>query len=354
VASQAKRHHYVPEFYLKRFADAKGKIRVYRSHTRLPAYETSTKNAAVKTGLYTIAADDGQTSGALESELAKIEAKAQDAISRSLGGTFPLPSDERSDLALFIALQFVRTPEEKERHGVVVDTIEKSFYEGMTEEWARERLTEIGKKPTDDLVALVMDISRNPESYVFRTHPNDFLRAMVQVAVQGVAPVLSKKAWWLGTSTGPSFITGDHPLVLIDHPAGLSPYRGGGLLRAEEVFFPLDRHHVLTLRNSPGFEGRTLVPRERVNAINAAVAGSSYQCVFQHPGDPPIGSLIPMKPRPLMRVNLEPVFVDNSVKSQKKVLEPLFAPYFARVPSEDDLPTVPRLIPRENLIHFGI
>ncbi len=350
MPTRSKRHHFIPAFYLRHFANSKAQVRIYPTHCNKPFFSSSVKNAAVEAGFYTIVSDDSSKASVLETELAKIEAAAQHAIGHVLSGTPPSVEDRR-DLALFMAIQYSRTPEQRSQHALMVDAIEKAFYENMTEEWARERLAQIGKEPTPDMVALVLDISKNPQKYLFRPHPNDFLAVMVRVAVEGLAPLLFGRHWVVGVSPGPALIAGDHPLVMTRHPAGSSHYRGGGLAAAEQLFFPIDRHHILILNRESVMAQRVVLTREEVGSLNRTTAEYSHRYVFQHPDDPVISALIPKTPRALMTVNLEPVF--EVTPSAAIVLEPLFSPHLIRMPEDDELPSVPRLIPREDLIHFG-
>jgi hypothetical protein len=103
---------------------------------------------------------------------------------------------------------------------------------------------------------------------------------------------------------------------------------GVGLRDAEEIDFPLDRHHVLMMFPEGWPEKSFVLERENVLFVNSLVASASYEFVFQHPDDPLIHNLIPKEPRPLMVVNQEPVFEQKDVL--RKRLAPIFSPHLVK------------------------
>jgi hypothetical protein len=207
--SQQKRHHYVPQFYLRRFANARGQLRVYRTHSHSEPLMTTVKNAAVKTGFYKIDLSGPGDPMSLEKLLSGIEGKAAAAIARLAGGAIPPSRIDRDVLSMYIALQLVRTPEQRRSIEETTDIMEKVFYENMTEGRARQRLGEIGAPTTQERVAEIVDIAQHPERYFFVPHRNELLRLMLDTA-RGIAPTIHNRSWWLGTSPGPAFVAGDH------------------------------------------------------------------------------------------------------------------------------------------------
>ncbi len=331
----SKRHHFVPQFYLRRFADGEGKLRIYRSGTALEPIRSSVKDAAVRTGFYKIDMDGPGDPMQLEAELSRIEGDAAGAIARICAGGFPPTDFDRGVLSVFMALQLTRTPEHRLVMEKQVDTLEKVFYENMTPEWARQRLTEIGLDPTEESVAAIMDIAENPDQYVFSPDRNEFLQMMMGVALQ-IAPILEARAWRLGISPGPGIVAGDHAPVRFTLPEARRPFLGIGLRDAQEVDFPLDRYHALvTFKAGP--EETFVLTRENVIFINSLVAETSHDFVFQHPDDPRIDYMVPKSRRPLMLVNQQPVYA-----ADKKIrrLAPIFAPHSVRSgsPFDDEPP----------------
>ncbi len=318
----------MPQFYLRRFSNDEGRLRVHRTHSKLPSIMTTVKDAAVRTGFYKLDLDGPGDPASLEKELAKIEGASASVIRRiSSAASWPPNQSDRGVLATYMGLQYMRTPEKRRNHEQITDTVEKVFYENMTAEYARERLIEIGEEPIEDRIALILDVSRHPDRYRFVLHPNEYLRSMVTVGLE-VARLLEERSWWLGKSPGPAFATGDHLPALFTRPEARDPFKGVGPQGAEEIHFPLDRHHVLLMFPTDMPEKSFILERENVTFTNSLIASSSHRFVFRHPDDSSIDYMIPQEPRPLMEINQEPVYeVDARTKTQ---LAPIFSPFFVR------------------------
>ncbi|MBI2914090.1 MAG: DUF4238 domain-containing protein [Chloroflexi bacterium] len=306
--AQPKRHHFVPKFYLRHFADNKRRVRMYtRGHKRKPII-VSVSNAAVESGLYTVLEESGDESQKVEGLLSLIEGQAKSAIDRILKGRFPPDLEDRSALALFMALQMLRTPEQHRQYEAMVDYTQKVLLEGWTPEYARERLEQASMEPTHEAVAQIMDVVENPDKYRFVPHKNEQIRIMLSVATN-IAPVIAARSWLLGQCKTASFITSDHPVVWWSEPTEMSRYVGTGVGNAQEVHFPLDRHHALMLA-LPGSLPELVMAAAADNVlfVNWLVAEYSYRWIYQHPDDEPLDFLIPKMPKPLMEINGKPVF----------------------------------------------
>ncbi len=306
--SEPKRHHFLPKFYLRHFADHKKRVRMYERGRKKKAIVTSVNNAAVQSGFYTVTEESGEESQKVERLLSLIEGQAKAAIERILKGKFPPDPGDRNFLALFMALQTLRTPEHRREYEVMVDYTQKVLLEGWTPDYVRERLKEKGLEPTDEAVAEIMDVVENPDKYEFVPHQNEHIKVMLSVATQ-VAPVIAARAWLVGDCKTATFITSDHPVVWYSRPTEMSRYVGVGIANAEEVYYPLDRHYVLALAPPGTLQERAIaLVKDNVLFVNSLVAGYSHKWVFQHPGDEPVHYLIPAAPRPLMEINGKPVF----------------------------------------------
>ena len=105
------KHHFVPQFYLRRFSNAKKQIRIYeRGHgTRI----SSVKNTAAQSGYYTAAVKSGGDPQGVEKLLDRIETAARGAIERIVNSKFPPSGEDRGSIGLFLAIQMMRTPERR-------------------------------------------------------------------------------------------------------------------------------------------------------------------------------------------------------------------------------------------------
>jgi hypothetical protein len=309
--TQAKRHHFVPRFYLRHFADKKRRIRMYERGSRRGPVVASVLNAAVESGFYTVVEVSGEESQKVEHLLSLIEGQAKAAIQRMLKGHFPPSEEDRDALALFMAMQIMRTPEHRRAYEATVDYTEKVLLEGWTAEYARKRVEEGGVEATDEAVAQVMDVVENPDRYQFVPHQNEHIKIMLSVATV-LAPVIASRPWLLCHSRTAAFVTSDHPVVLWSRPTEMSKYVGIGLVNAEEIYYPLDRHHVLGLA-LPGALPDGMVMQlinDNVLFVNSLEAGESYKWVYQHPEDEQVDHLIPRTPKALFEINGKPIFAE--------------------------------------------
>jgi hypothetical protein len=144
----AQRHHYVPQFYLRGFADHREQVRVYRRGSEKPPFVASIKKAAVESGLYAIDHVDAADANELEQRLSYIEDKATGVPRLLVRGSQPSIA-QRADFAVFLGLQLMRTPESRKGFEVQVDRLEKLFFQDMTRDSARERVLSIGGEPTE-------------------------------------------------------------------------------------------------------------------------------------------------------------------------------------------------------------
>jgi hypothetical protein len=307
--NEPKRHHFVPKFYLRQFADHKKRVRIYARGTTKKPVVTSVINAAVESGFYTIVEESGAESQSVEQLLSKIEGLARGAMVRMLEGRFPPDFEDRANLSLFMALQILRTPENRLSFEAMVDYMQKILFQGWTPDYTRERLREAGIETTDEAVAEIMDVVENPDKYRFIPHQNEHIRNMLTVATK-LAPVIASRSWLMAHTKRQALVTSDHPVVWRSEPNPTNPLIGSGLGNAAEVYFPLDRHHALAMAVSGSIlEGRTIeLDRDSVLFINSLEAASSFKWIYQHPDDDPIDDLIPKKSRPLMQINQEPIF----------------------------------------------
>lgn len=117
---RAKRHHQVPAFYLRRFADPKGRVRVFDRVTRR-TFGLPVSDAAVESNLYTVQDDRSGPSDAVERFLARFEGEAAGPLRALLAPRPAISTPERAVVAHFVALQFIRTAAARARLEDIAD-----------------------------------------------------------------------------------------------------------------------------------------------------------------------------------------------------------------------------------------
>jgi hypothetical protein len=121
--SVPKLHHYVPRFYLERFADASGRFWCWNKLTRA-VFRTNPSGVAAENHFYRIPEFIGTDVDPLilEHDLAMLEGRAAEITrdwTRRLDAMKPmqelaLSPAERTDISIFIAVQFLRTAEQRD------------------------------------------------------------------------------------------------------------------------------------------------------------------------------------------------------------------------------------------------
>lgn len=196
------KHHVVPAFILRRFANAKNQLQVRdlaRNTTRL----VNVNDLAV-TDFYTFINTSGEPDSSYEHLWGEIEAGASRALRNHLQASpfvkpRPFSAEEKVAIDALVALQLVRGPTLRRVSELLTDY-------GI-------KLTNIHRLSADDMVDLE-----------FAPHQNEHLQVMARL-LERVATHLSTRAAWLVTIDRPS-------LIICDEPVCLEPANDGRALPA--------------------------------------------------------------------------------------------------------------------------
>lgn len=276
-----RRHHYVPRFYLKRFADADEQLLAYERatgrHLRL-----AVRHAAVETDLYRVEpADKPVAPDAAEVIIADIEQELAPALDRLVSNGWPPDEDTRSRVANFVALQIARTREQMHAYRSLTDWTMKWQLSMLTPDAVRELLIGEGdsEQTTDEDVAEAIEAIMDFDDYQIEPHPNELMQNVFALASDLVEPI-AYRHWVLLESDSPLFLTTDAPVHAWS--PGSMPV---GYLTAAELSIPMDPHHCLLMvldgRGWP--EARVPVPDRLAHETSHGLAHSSYEWVFAHP-----------------------------------------------------------------------
>jgi hypothetical protein len=125
----AKLHHYVSQFHLRRFADADGKLWVWDKQTDR-VFPTLPGRVAAETQFYRLTqyAADGHDPLTMEKQLSKLEGDVAAITGQWLDwlpdmsplDVVPIPRTNRKIVALYLAVQFLRTLDTREILSVLV------------------------------------------------------------------------------------------------------------------------------------------------------------------------------------------------------------------------------------------
>jgi Protein of unknown function (DUF4238) len=210
--SDPKLHHYVPQFYLRRFTDSAGRLWVWdRDMDRV--FPTGPRSIAAESGFYFLTAfiDEGHDPLIMERQFADLEGEVSVITDQwldwirhgELGDRLPVPDANRELVSLFLALQFLRT---EDARSILVAVAESAGTVMESENERRALHTEM--LWSDQLVA-------------------SFARRIRDCS------------WIFGrTSTSTPFVTSDNPIAFRS-PDNLMWLKAGVLSEGTYLVFPL-------------------------------------------------------------------------------------------------------------------
>lgn len=281
-------HHFIQKAYLNRFA-LDGKIDVIsRVDGQVRCSQPTNKVAAIK-GFYNAHLEDGTLTGAMEDALeSDVEEPANTQIG-NLCSLFPyVPrGEQRSALASYMALQFVRTPESRRR--LEQQTTLHFRVEAFNTARNRDEIKRIlASKGKDTSEAAIDDF----QSQLLKTEKSDYelipsYNYWIQYVVSGMktlyATLVKRYNWQVIVFDDHSLITGDHPIILRKI---VDDGRGVGFANADEVLFPLSTKVLLLLSADPDVREeviRPANPSRLSEMVNSSIVGNSYAEFYCHP-----------------------------------------------------------------------
>lgn len=279
--ARAVRHHVVPRFYLRRFADARDLIAVFDAEEDRDE-NISPRQASVISDFYTIDVGAGP-SDEIERRLSEIESRAAEALRRIDAGTFPPTTQDRGAIASFMALQHVRGPQfraTQDRTATLMmqlaSRVAASQPNYVREMWRRTN----GADPTESELELAIEQFGRGEVEVTLTREHH-IGVMLELGAS-IFPYFFGRRWFLAQGT--DLVTSDMPVILWSRPERRAI--GIGVMTADEIVMPIapDRALVL-LQPFVASEERTLALTERGNLVLRSRARANAQRhTYRRPG----------------------------------------------------------------------
>lgn len=294
--SVAKRHHTVPQFYLRGFSsnDQLATVRLPGEHR----FVQSVRKAAAEMNFYAV---DGHEDGpdAFEKLLSSIEGEAARVFGVIAGGVWPLGPEDRGTLAYFIALQAVRGPEQRrnmEHLAARVARLEIG-YSGRANvaDWVQRNR---GFSVSEEQAEVIWQEATRPEGPPIRFHPVAHIEQMVELS-EALLPYIVGRPWTLVRFDKRSLVTCDTPVGLVPHDDH-EPWAGLGFMTAWGITYPLTRKLGM-LMTDPMVLADAGVTVDRVHAgsfdhteagtaqmekfFNQFTVGSASLWVYHHPED---------------------------------------------------------------------
>lgn len=256
--------HLVPQWYLRRFADSKNRIRRINKDGSINEVR-SIKRIAAERNFYTFD-EEGMPSFAFEEALSVIEGRAAGATRRMVRDGFPLREMDRDALSFFLAMQIERGRYSREWLDGFMDwalsTVDPTETRRDSIHWPEEDFAiEDGKVRLSRRTKL--DLAFGRASLVSR--------------------ILFSRPWQIVQFAEPVLFTSDQPVSFFD-PDRTVPTSA---LYTQEFRWPADREHALIIGPpGPGNYSWRLGTAADVDSINANTADWSYEWTYDHPDGP--------------------------------------------------------------------
>ena len=301
MARAARRHHYVPRFYLDRFADQEGLLRAF-DRRRGETETTSSKELAVERDFYRLPEATGLPATLLEEALSRQESEAAAAI-RDVVAEGRVSHSNREVLAAHLALQLLRTRHHRNSARGVTDwmatleaqvTLSRRLSDGDFESESERVLAEdcLGRLTHGEIVASL--------------HEGELLGWSFRSLEMFFEALRLGWNWVLVVLTVPRFVTSDNPICLLGEPELGGAASNVGVMNALEIWFPLDPHRALVLARDHSI-GSPLIDLSdsHVRSINLRLALESERWTFFRPGNEGVKRFqIPPEPSQFEEVTL--------------------------------------------------
>lgn len=289
--NEAKRHHFLPQLLLRRFAFAEGGrdgIFQMKATGRAAPRKVGLKGAASRNRLYSILDEDGELSNRHEGYLALIEDHAAPALDHLLEDPGSLSPGERATIAFFIAVQTMRTP----AAAAQIDAAAEMAFQNVATESLSDRAafaerhreffgTDADEAEIERYRKEMIDGVREGRVKLVASRGGALAEGLSH-AVE-LVPAIIEFDWTLLRAAGGGFIACDRGFATYD-PTPPVPWAAQGLLSSEnsETIVPLGDAACLLLRPLPaggGLSTREADPKE-VERLNLRTYGWSEEYVF--------------------------------------------------------------------------
>ena len=297
--NEARRHHFVPQFYLRNFA-RDGKIGSANLQSRKVFTQVVRKAASVN-DFHSLPGHPEGTD-AFEKVLSKVESSAAKVIAQVSGqGIRSLSPGQRSELAFFSALQYARSPNQRRSmESIRAEMIRLEVGFGgrhQTASWAEENLGLTNA--SEETIQQIWDEATRPGGPPTRVSPAEHISQLSEIVEELWTYLVGRPILHVRFERR-SLLTSDSPVGLI--PRGeelLEPLLGVSFRTAWGGSFPLSRRNAIlygdidTVAQNTTFDQVALgkydleAPASTAMAklLNFSTARNSSEWLYFHPDD---------------------------------------------------------------------
>jgi hypothetical protein len=282
--STAKRHHYLPQSYLRLFAK-KEVIWVYDRETKAVRPQMVIDTAVINY-FNAIKRKDGSRDVSIENELSRVEGLIPVLVNR-LRAREQLDDAGRFDLSFIAALMMTRTPEFHEGVQRVEGKLIKRFAQEMyrSEDDAARSLAEWKAEdpaaPDIDPKTLFRIYSEG--AFKVKIHRNRSLELMLRLSPAFAETLAGLNLGVLHATKRHAFITTDRPLVVVPPRdiTGLPKWGGIGLLTlGAQKYLSLSSDITVVFGDCGGNFTHIDLGPDTIRWVNAAIGRMAYRFLF--------------------------------------------------------------------------
>ena len=291
-----KRHHFVPQFYLRQFATLEPAEEIWTYDMEAGVSRgTTVQNTAFEKHLYSVPLEDGTRLDDLEDVIANIESKAAPVLEKLTTGQ-KVGDQERADFASFMAIMYVRTDVFRHQYAQIMTSgLQLQMYSMAIRDGAFKNFIEKYQRDKGPLSAEEIETMRNgmlnPQDFTVSVDKEWTLKALK--LHDRLLPILYDMRWVLLKAKNPRyFITSDNSVVFEVPRRHNQPFYGGGLLHNKvELTFPLSLDTCLLATWHEDLPAHFAVNAETVRSLNRLRAIYAKRFLFGPRRDSGIQSL---------------------------------------------------------------
>ena len=274
----SRRHHYIPQFYLRRFAKGDVLARVALDNPRQHLI-AKVNNLAVIKDFYTSLDTDPQIGETVSTErlLSRIDDDAVMPLKCLAAGLiFTQRQPERFNLSLWLAVLSVRGPSQRRLWEALTD-----FYHKAQMAYSDLDETKLSRREFHREMKERVKWLKNVEVVA---HQNEFIRTMLTVS-QEMALFIHSRRWVLLKYTKPGLLLPDNPVVNLYDDA--EPLWKGTTDSHKPKCVPIDRSTALIMHSNPATPEKCSIDPQniRIEYLNQVLVDQAMQEVYCHPED---------------------------------------------------------------------
>ncbi len=272
VNETAKEHHYVPRFYLARWAVDK-LIQPTLVDTKTRQRPCSPRMAAREGQFYTLPSTSDTMDLPLkwvETHLGRIETACTQRFAElgEVGAGKITDGKLKRDLAVFLGLQRTRTPSQRDHHLLIIKSPRS-----IKKEYARRTMPPMAPADLDAAC-------RNR----YADDKHEAIHLMLSDVKNTVAMGIFRRRWAIYETVTPIITCDDPVIALAGPPFGREAFLG--LRDSAAVIYPLDPHHILVmLRFDLQHRGSFTLTEDETRSINLEIAAAATKTTFEQTTD---------------------------------------------------------------------